>query len=102
MYRPDHKSDANTPGIPEERLKTSPHLTSVPLKNDKENNPLIDPKYLTKPTQISNPLRAPLQTQNKQTIPNKPSSSHVPPVIPLMSAYFPTNPPTGKNGISLS
>ncbi len=95
------KLSPNTPSIPEERLKTSPHILSAPLKTGKENNPLIDPKYLSKPNQKSNPQRPALQTQNKQTIPSNPSSSHVPPVIPLMSAYFPTNPPMEKNGSSL-
>ncbi|CAB3996681.1 Hypothetical predicted protein, partial [Paramuricea clavata] len=101
VYRPGHKTDPNTPSIPEERLKTSPHILSAPLKTGKENNPLIDPKYLTKPNQKSNPPRPPLQTQNKRTIPGNPSSSHLPPAIPLMSAYFPSNPPTDKNGSSL-
>jgi hypothetical protein len=79
-------------------LKTSPHILSAPLKTGKENNPLIDPKYLTKPNQKSDLPRPPLQTQNKQSIPNNPSASHVPPVIPLMSAYFPA---TEKNGSSM-
>ena len=94
MYRPGHKADPNTPSIPEERLKTSPHILSAP-KTGKENNPLIDPKYLTKPNQKSDPPRPPLQTQNRQTIPSNPSASQVP---PLMSAYFPA---TEKNGSSM-
>ena len=97
MYRPGHKADPNTPSIPEERSKTSPQVLSAPLKTGKENNPLIDPKYLTKPTQKSNPPRPALQARNKQSVPTNPSSTNVPPVIPLMSAYFPTNTPTEKN-----
>ncbi len=31
----------NTTKIPEERLKTSPHILSAPLKTGKENNPLM-------------------------------------------------------------
>ncbi|XP_028404500.1 spindle assembly abnormal protein 6 homolog [Dendronephthya gigantea] len=98
VYRPGHRIDANTPSIPEERLKTtSPNIVSAPSQTGKENNnPLIDPKYLTKPSKKTDPPRPPLQTKS---LPKNPS--HVPPVIPLMSAYFPANPPTGKNDSSL-
>lgn len=73
---------------------------SASSKTGKENNnPLIDPKYLTKPSQKIVPPRPSLQTKKGQNVPKNPS--RVPPVIPLMSAYFPTNPSTGKNESSL-
>ena len=63
-------------------MKTSQVVSSNP---GKENNPIIDPKYLTQTT--CNKIRqhtAPLQTQKR---PNGPR----PPMYPLMSAYFPPN-----------
>lgn len=93
MYRPGYKAAQITPSIPEEKAKTSPQSLSGPLKLGKENNPLIDPKYLTKPNQKMCQSRpAPLQTQNKKNDSNNPIiSSNVQPAIPLMSAYFPKN-----------
>ena len=101
MYRPGQKVDQRTPSIPEENVKISPKVTSTNIlgrSTGKENNPLIDPKYLAQTDIKGRQQTAPLQTQNRPNVVATGAPAPRPaPKIPLMSAYFPASDITGPS-----